>query len=97
MSNCPPDMQLATYGHLALALGGSADSFTGHLLLLIAKADPGNRARLRAGFPRQVAAWEWWMLSGGDGTAGQMEEALAALDAESTQRRMETEWPDGRG
>lgn len=45
---------------LVLFLGGSPDSFTGKLLELIAKADPGNRERLRAGFPREVAAWEEW-------------------------------------
>jgi hypothetical protein len=75
----PPDMKLDTYGDLALALGGSADSFTGQLLLLIAKADPGNRFRLRAGFPRHVAAWEFWMASGGHMTAGQLEKALTAV------------------
>lgn len=46
---------------LCLFLDGSTDSFTGKLLELIAKADPGNRARLRAEFPRHVAAWETWI------------------------------------
>jgi hypothetical protein len=45
---------------LCLFLNGSPDSFTGRLLELIAKADPGNRARLRSAFPRQAAAWEAW-------------------------------------
>jgi hypothetical protein len=43
-----------------LFLGGSAGSFTGLLLVLIAKADPGDRRRLRQAFPREVAAWELW-------------------------------------
>lgn len=77
---CPPDMELKSYGDLALALGGSADSFTGQLLLLIAKADPGNRARLRRGFPRQVAAWETWSFPAngklGYITARELHEAL---------------------
>lgn len=79
MATCPPDMELTTYGHLALALGGSEDSFTGKLLLLIAKADPSNRARLRMGFPRQVAAWETWVHADGHMTAGELEEHLGEL------------------
>lgn len=57
----PDDHPVVTHAHLALFLGGSEDSFTGQLLHLIAKADPGNRARLRRGFPQEVAAWEMWM------------------------------------
>lgn len=41
-------------------LDGSPTSFTGQLVTLIEKADPGNRARLREAFPRHVAAWEAW-------------------------------------
>jgi hypothetical protein len=48
------------WDELVLFLGGSPDSFTGLLLVLIEKGDPGNRARLRGGFPREVAAWEEW-------------------------------------
>ena len=74
-SALPDDHLVVTHEHLALFLGGSADSFTGQLLHLIAKADPGNRARLRAGFPQEVAAWEMWM---GDPpmTSAAMTEAL---------------------
>jgi hypothetical protein len=51
---------VSTWEELCLFLDGSPTSFTGLLLTLITKADPGNRARLREGFPRQVAAWEAW-------------------------------------
>lgn len=51
---------VATTGELALFLGGSEDSFTGLLLALIAKADPGNRSRLSMAFPVEVAAWYAW-------------------------------------
>ena len=55
-------------------------SFTGDLLRLIAKADPGNRARLRAGFPKHVAAWEMWQASPDGGlTSGQLHAALASV------------------
>ena len=54
------DRRMATTADLALFLGGSEDSFTGLLLELIQKADPGNLARLRMAFPREVAAWETW-------------------------------------
>jgi hypothetical protein len=50
----------ASWYELCLFLGGSPDSFTGLLLTLIAKADPGNRARRRDAYPRHVAAWETW-------------------------------------
>jgi hypothetical protein len=49
-----------SWDDLVLFLGGGPGSFTGMLLTLIAQADPANRARLRCGFPRQVAAWEAW-------------------------------------
>jgi hypothetical protein len=45
---------------LCLFLDGMPDSFTGLLLSLTEKADPGNREKLRGAFPRQVAAWEEW-------------------------------------
>ncbi|HXH35239.1 MAG TPA: hypothetical protein VNJ54_12650 [Plantibacter sp.] len=41
-------------------LVGHGDWFTAHLLRLIAKADPVNRARLRAAFPAEVQAFESW-------------------------------------
>lgn len=64
-------------GDLALALGGSEDSFTGRLLQLIAKADPQNRERLRLGYPRIVRAWELWMSTTPTPTSGEL---LFALD-----------------
>lgn len=73
------DTKITSYAELALALGGSGDSFTGQLLLLVAKADPGNRARLRRGFPRQVAAWEMWMEAAPHLTAGGLADALATV------------------
>ena len=79
-SALPDDHPVNTWHELCLALGGDATSFTGHLLALIEKADPGNRARLRAGFPRQVAAWEIWAAAGGQGlTAGVLTAALEAV------------------
>lgn len=76
----PDDHKVQTWHELCLALGGDVTSFTGHLLALIEKADPGNRARLRAGFPRHVAAWEIWAASGGQGlTSGILKAALAVV------------------
>jgi hypothetical protein len=77
----PADHPITTYAELALALGGSEDSFTGQLLALIAKADPGNRSRLRKGFPRHVAAWELWMFGGivQSLTAGELAATLEKL------------------
>lgn len=72
-----PAEPLHGLGDLALALGGSEDSFTGKLLQLIAKADPSNRDRLRLGFPRVVRAWELWMATSPTPTASDL---LAALD-----------------
>lgn len=51
-----------TWEELCLFLGASPSSFGGMLLTLAEKADPGNRARLRAEFPRHVAAWEAWRV-----------------------------------
>lgn len=51
---------IRTAGDLARFLGGDADSFTGDLLHLIAKADPGNRERLGIAFSREVCAWQLW-------------------------------------
>lgn len=45
---------------LAVFLGGSADSFTGDLLRLMRKADPGNRVALAAAFPEQHIALVVW-------------------------------------
>lgn len=79
-STLAPDDRIVTHADLARALGGSEDSFTGLLLTLIEKADPGNRARLRLAFPRQVAAWEYWMdAAQGEWTSSEMETALALV------------------
>lgn len=44
--------------HLAGIMVGEGDWFTAHLIRLIRKADPFNRALLRQGFPEEVAAVE---------------------------------------
>jgi hypothetical protein len=36
------------------------DNFGALLFLMIAKADPENRAKLRLGFPEHVKMWEDW-------------------------------------
>lgn len=77
MSDILAGRPVATWGDLCLFLGGTADSFTGRLLELAAKAGPGDRERLRAGFPRQVAAWEIWRERPPGITFGELEEALA--------------------
>jgi hypothetical protein len=48
---------------MAFLLGG--DSFTGILILLIAKADPDNRARLKTAYPVEVEAYELWQQLAG--------------------------------
>jgi hypothetical protein len=53
----PPDHPVEDMKTLCLFLGGDDTSFTGDLLRLIAKADPGNLNRLSAAFPRHVAAY----------------------------------------
>jgi hypothetical protein len=75
----PGDHKVETWHELCLALGGDLTSFTGDLLRLIAKADPGNRARLRAGFPKHVAAWEMWEQRSGLLTSGELHAALATV------------------
>jgi len=54
------DRRMHGTGDLAVFLGGSEDSFTGLLVVLMQKADPGNLARLTLAFPREVAAWMVW-------------------------------------
>lgn len=41
-------------------IGGHGDWFSAKLIRLIAKADLGNRERLRMGFPEEVALYERW-------------------------------------
>lgn len=65
-------------GDLALCLGGSATSFIGRLLLLVAKADPGDRERLRDGFPRLVRAFELWMSTRPTPTCDELRSLLDA-------------------
>ena len=65
---------------LALFLGGSEDSFTGLLLVLMQKADPGNKARLAGAFPRETAAYDMWMSMSPAPTFAQLREALAGQD-----------------
>jgi hypothetical protein len=66
-----------SWEELCLFLDGMPSSFTGQFLTLIEKAGPGNRARLRAGFPRQVAAWETWRAIA-PCTWGELEAAIPA-------------------
>jgi len=39
---------------------GGSSAFSAMLFDLITKADPGNKARIRMGFPEAVAVWEAW-------------------------------------
>ena len=76
----PVDHKVQTWHELCLALGGDLTSFTGDLLRLIATAGAGNRSRLRAGFPKHVAAWEMWQASPDGGlTSAQLHAALASV------------------
>lgn len=70
------DRQMCGTGDLARLLGGSDDSFTGLLLVLMAKADPGNLARIRKGFPREVQVWEMWNAISPAPTPRQLREVL---------------------
>jgi len=74
------DRRLFGTGDLAVFLGGSEDSFTGLLIVLMQKADHGNLARLRLAFPREVRAWEVWNSMSPVPTFAELREALA--DAE---------------
>jgi hypothetical protein len=58
-----PPMSIST-DYVAWVLGDErVDHFTAELIRLVAKADPGNRARLRRAFPHVVQAYEWWMAA----------------------------------
>jgi hypothetical protein len=70
------DRELYGTGDLARFLGGSEDSFTGLLLVLLQKADPGNVARIKTGFPDVVRAWETWNAMSPCPTPRQLREAL---------------------
>jgi hypothetical protein len=76
-------LPVTTTGQLALFLGGSADSFTGKLLMLIEKGGPENLPRLELAFPREVAAWRTWhAISSPAPTFGELREALEQSTAE---------------
>ena len=83
------DRRMYGTGDLAIFLGGSEDSFTGLLIVLMQKADPGNLARLRLAFPREVKAWETWGAMSPVPTFAELREALA--DAETGDALMR-EW-----
>jgi hypothetical protein len=72
------DLAIHSSGELALFLGGSATSFTGLLLDLIAKAQatPANMSRLELAFPREVAAWKMWQSMSPAPTFRELREAL---------------------
>jgi hypothetical protein len=78
------DRQMWGTGDLAVFLGGSEDSFTGLLLVLITKAQatPANYSRLKFAFPREVRAWETWNSMSPVPTFAQLREALQEQDAE---------------
>ena len=78
-----PEHSVRDWHELCLFLGGDRTSFTGLLLDVIAKADMGNRARLRLAFPWEVAAYEAW-------NAGDPSTTASALLAATT------EWLDRR-
>lgn len=54
----PSDFDVENIDHI---LGGMGDWFGAHLLRLIAKADLGNRDRLRMAFPFHVQAYERYL------------------------------------
>lgn len=71
-SALPRDHKVDDHRELCLALGGDETSFTGDLLRLIAKADPGNLARLAQGFPGHVVAFLTWRANAPELTAGEL-------------------------
>lgn len=71
-----PDQVVVTTSHLALFLGGSEDSFTGHLVYLIAKGHPQHDGRVARGYPGPVRAYQVWMAASSQPTAKQLYEAI---------------------
>jgi hypothetical protein len=64
----PTEARLYDTDRLAEALTGDANGFLGHLLRLLAKADPGNYRRLAVIFPGETRLYACWMLAtGADG------------------------------
>ena len=47
---------------LEYAFNDDGDEFTSHLLRLIRRAGPQDKARLRRVYPQEVAAYEMWQL-----------------------------------
>lgn len=80
----PADGPITTMAQLAVFCGGPA-SFTGEVLRLLARADPGMRSRLRYAFPELWTAWDAWMdcLSAPtpDELRAQISESRAAMAA----------------
>jgi hypothetical protein len=74
------DRKMWGTGDLALFLDGSESSFTGMLLVLIAKAQstPENFSRLELAFPRAVKAWKTWQSMSPTPTFRELREALDA-------------------
>lgn len=83
------DVQVMTTDELALALGGEGSSFTGQLLLLIAKADQSNRPRLALAFPRTFIAWQIWQSTMPAPTVGELLDRLAVTLGEEPYHRAE--------
>ena len=77
------DRRMYGTGDLAVFLGGSEDSFTGLLIVLMQKADLGNLARLRLAFPREVLAWQAWNSMSPAPTIAELREALGTASAEA--------------
>jgi hypothetical protein len=89
------DVTIGTTAYLALFLGGSLDSFTGRLLELMQKADPGNLARLERAFPREARARAMWNSMSPAPTFAQLREALQEQDAEmQAESRAAADLPD---
>lgn len=85
----PDSYPVDHWGQLCTALGGSEDSFTGQLLALMNKADPGNRARLQRAYPREYAALQWWKEAPSPRTVRQLRDHLAELITAATADRTE--------
>lgn len=64
MSNDEIPVITAMQLEIHLATQGGGTNFMAHLYRLIAKADIGNREKLRKGFPHEVAAWELYLNEG---------------------------------
>jgi hypothetical protein len=88
-----PDTPVTDTGHLAVVLGGSEDSFTGMLLELMHKADPGNRMKLAQAFPLAHIALEIWMALPEPPTFAQMQEIMEPPPGDDDVRRCQAAKP----